>query len=271
MKPKIPEYDYLAIPLSPDDLIQIETVAVSFPISIEIEGTALDSTGNLVPFRFIQDITSSLTVLSQQFRLGYQALLSIVAHTRTASIPDGDCYSRLTLIKSFTNSVFPHRKLLAEGYISTVASIGYGSPSINGAPSDHFFSTLIEVASPVAGANFEFVVPGFTFLKIYCISFLYTSSADVTSRTPAIRYVLPSAQPLIFAGNTFNVASEAITYMYYQFPLLATINNPKIKNQSIPILNANPGTTINSLINNIQSADTVTEISILALRKTIPF
>ena len=268
---KIEQFDSQVIPLSPDDLLQLTTIAVSFPIVIEIEGTALDLSGALVPFRFVQNISATITPTTNQFRLGYSALLSVVVHTRTASIPDGDCYCRLTLVKSLSRSVYPARKLLTEGYLATYASIGYGSSSINGAPSDHYFIQNIALADPAAGNDVAFIIPVFTEVIVQIFSFTLVCSVNVVNRIPSITITLPGGASHILKYISSITASQTVRFFCSaQLIDLANAANNIVK-LATPTLTLNNGATLSSSIGNLNVTDQITDASVLLKRKTVPF
>lgn len=269
-KLKLPEFEYLAVPLSPDDLLELTTVAVSFPITLEIEGTALDKSGNLVPFRFIQDISATVTPTTNQFRLGYQALLSVVVHTHTATIPDGDCYCHLTLVKSASRGVFPHRKVLALGYVSTIASIGYGSSSINGAPTQHFFQQNISIAAPATGSDFAFVTPNHSYLKIKMLTLTFQSDATAGNRIIRFSLTLPPGNLHFFGCPTSHAASSTKLYFFGADGFLDDFTMSNFFLTGMPSLTLTPGTTLSSSIKTMQATDQISDIALLVERTTVP-
>jgi hypothetical protein len=268
---KLEHFDSQVIPLSPDDLLELTTVAVTFPIVIEIEGTALDLAGALVPFRFVQNISASVTPTTNQFRLGYSGLLSVVVHTHTAAIPDGDCYCHLTLVKSASRGVFPHRKLLAQGYIATLSSIGYGSSSNNGPPIDHSFIQNIAIANPAAGADFAFVCPAFTYLEVISLTLDFISDATVVNRTVVLTITMPPGNIHSYPAEVLQVASLTRKYTFTPTPNVVSPGSSFFVTGQLPNLGLQNSMTLSSAVQSIQPADQLDNISILVKRHTTPF
>lgn len=270
-KLKLPEFTYQAIPLSPDDLLEVTTIAVSFPIVIEIEGTALDMAGALVPFRFVQNIAATVTPTINRFRLGYQGLLSVVVHTHTAGIPDGDCYSQITLCKSQSRGVFPHRKVLAIGYIATHSSIGYGSDSINGAPREHFFIQNILISDPAAGADFAYVCPNFTLIIPIHVTFTFVSDATVINRYPNLVFRRPPGVDH-YVQSTLAIAASTTRFpSYYDMSINAFGTGKDTQSIPLPPIPLTSGSTLLTDVSSIQAGDQISDISIYCKRTTIPF
>lgn len=269
--PKFQFPQYQAIPLSPDDLIQVESISSTFPMTLDIEGTCMNNDGNIVPFQSQQIISAGVTPTTTRFRLGYLFLLSCVVHCRDAGVPDGSCFTRVTLVQDQSGGFYPNRKLLTEGYISTYASIGYGSNGIQGIPSDHFFIENIAVADPAAGANVDYQIPDYTELKIISLSVQMLSDANVASRQFAYRVSLPPAATHNFKVNV--TQNNGANYNYIGF--LAAYDVPgttaNSRNVSIPEIILYPGCTLSAVLFNIQVGDQFSDFSILALRRTIPF
>ena len=269
IKFQLPEY--LAIPASPDDLIQIESFSSSNPVDLICEGVAMNKDGDIVPFLFNFTVSLNLTLETFRFRLGYNFLISIVIHTRTSGIPDGSCYLRLTLVQEETGGVFPHRKLLSQGYISQFASIGYGSAAITGLPREHFFIQNIEIADPGAGNEINFICPGFTSLEIISFRFTFTTSAAVATRLCSLVVSMPPGQPHNFPAYTAQTAGLNIDYTFFENadPANTILATQELGN--IPRLILQPGCVLETLTNNFVGADQYTSISLLVKRQTIPF
>jgi len=272
MKPfKYPTPDYLAIPASPNDLIQIEAVSSAGTLSLVCEGIAMNSQGELIPFLFPFSVSTLNTLTILRFRLGYNFLISIVVHTRTASIPDGACYVRLSLVQSETGGEFPHRKLLSQGYVSTISSIGYGSAAISGAPRDNYFVEHISIPDPAAGLPANFNCPNFSCLEIITAVFTYSTSAAASNRIGYLEYTLPSGQPIKYQMINSHTLSTTVRYNFSN----CSNQTFNIANQvcftPIPTLFLMPGSSLELFCNNAQAADQVTAASLLVKRHTIPF
>jgi len=260
-----------AIPLSPDDLIRVEIISSTVPVEIILEGSCFNSQGDIVPFIETLNVTVALTPTAFNIRLGYEFLFSAVLHTRSSGIPDGSCYCRMSLCKSETGGVFPFRKLLAQGYVATTASIGYGSAAILGAPTDHKFMENIEIPNPAPGSNFELVCPDFTCLKLIALQFTLICSATVATRGSQVKISLPPASPLFFMDSQISTASTSYRYLCSNSNYNTAAAFDATFKIPLPDIFLYPGTTISSNIFSLQVDDQLSTISLLTLRKTIPF
>ncbi len=270
-KPKFDPPIIQAIPLSPDDLIEVQMLSSSVPVTLDLEGTCYNDQGDIVSFQQQLTVAAALTLTTVRFRLGYLFLLSAVLHTRTSGIPDGACYCRMTLVKSESGGVFPHRKLLSQGYVSTTGSIGYGSSAIQGPPTDHTFIESITQTDPAAGVDFTFTCPDFTRLTILYLEFLFTSDATVISRFPTLELIRPPANPINFSCRDTVLASTSRDYMFGQFGDSITSIFDRQDWLAIGNLILEPGSSIRSRVISIQAADQVSDLSIYCKRQTIPF
>lgn len=271
MKPLLTLPTYQAIPLSPDDSLLIDVISSTTPVTIILEGTAINIDGALVPFHFELLVPTALTPTQLIALLGYQFLLSVTAFTRTASIPDGSCFIRLLLVQRLTSGVYPHRKLLAQGYISTFASIGYGSSSINGTDSDHHYLENISIANPAAGAGFSFLCPDYTELKILHLNFTLTTDATVANRFVDFTVQLPPGANSSCRTPTAHTAG--LSCFYSLAPLSPQQGNPSLAKLIATITLTEMQSACQFIISvlNIQAGDQFSNISLLVLRKTIPF
>lgn len=270
-RPQFPFPQYQAIPLSPDDLIQVEAISSTTPITLDIEGTCLNNDGVLVPFQAQLPVPTALTPTILRFRLGYLFLLSCVVHCRDAGVPDGSCYIRLTLVNDISGGFYPNRKVLSEGYISTYASVGYGSAQVNGAPTDHYYVDNIAITQPAAGANFSYVCPDYTRLNILNLMGTLTNDANVATRRPIFTLTRPSAGTHQFRQGQDQTAGQTAHYCLNQTNSSYGLINPNASNGMLPILFLEPGCTIASAVNSIQVGDQWSNISLFVLRRTIPF
>ena len=196
---------------------------------------------------------------------------SLTAYTRTASIPDGACFVRLVLVMSQTGSVYPHRKLLTEGYVSTYSSIGYGSASILGPPSDHFYVSSHSFSDPAAGSSITYTIPDFTEFILQSIIFTFAADATVITRRPKITIEYSDSGVHSYFSTFDHLASETFLYT-------TTNDIPKYENTSIivrqfptPQFRMIAGEKLGIIIQNIQVGDQLSDVRFIALRRTIPF
>lgn len=260
-----------AIPLSPDDLIRVEIISSTVPAELTLEGSCYNSQGDIVPFIETLNVTVALTPTAFNIRLGYEFLFSAVLHTRTSGIPDGSCYCRMSLCKSESSAAFPFRKLLAQGYVATTASIGYGSLAILGAPTDHFFSEHIEITPPGAGLAAEFICPDFTRLKIQVVHGTFTTNAVVSNRALSLDFTMPPAADFRFIIINSVSASQTILFSFGVNLSEASWTSLSTQNQSIPEINLFPGSSLKITAFNLNAGDVLTDLGLLVLRQTIPF
>lgn len=270
MIPKIPEYGFQAIPLSPDDHLQIEHLSYSSGMSMILEGTALNDKGILIPFRFEYESKLSLTRIIFHFRLGYSALVSLTLRTSSLVIPSGDCYCVVTLVKAITGSEYPQRQVLLNGYVETHVPLSFMNSYVQPNLNDHFFVQTIAVPDPAPGAQLTFPCPDFTLLEIISFQFDLVSDATVINRllrfrlyygllytgafgTTAAATAGTTRGLLAYNGNSTNLSS--IDGHYY-VPL--------------PSLILQPGYQLQTNTSNLQAGDQITNCTINVKRKTIP-
>lgn len=263
--------EFSVIPISPNDNLQIEAISSIVPINLEIEGIALDKRGDLVPFHFSLDVVTAVTLTTLVSHLGYQALLSVSVITRTSSIPDGACYVRLAIVQEQTRAVYPFRKLLSQGYVSTYSSIGYGSSAINGAPSNHEFLVNLSLTNPGIGLPLAYSISDYTRLTILAFRFQFATSAVAVTRDPFISITLPPGNTHIFAATQTIAISDTKNFEFA--PGLAEHNNLPVNTSYTPLppLILEPGSTLGVNAISIQIGDQISNIALLCLQRIIPF
>ena len=260
---------YQAIPLSPDDHLQIVCGAVTAPITIRIEGTALNSRNELVPFNHEFIVAASVTKTARQFRLGYSFLLSVVAYVSTGTVFDGDCYAQLNLVQDQTSGYYPVRKTLAQGYIGSQLSISYGSgTNFTGNPL-HAYLVNIPIADPAVNTAVSYACPDFTCLKIVSITITAVADATVANRQLQVAFTYPGAVPHNYKINVAHTAAANYNYVLCNGNTQVTGITANSFSGNIPNINFMPPGVITCTLLNSQAGDQLSDFSILAERSSI--
>lgn len=271
MQPILTPPTYQAIPLSPDDKIQVDTIAVTTGINLVIEGSAIDLKGDIVPFSNTININNSITLFVRQFDLGYRYLLSVTARIVGGVVPDGDCYVRLSLVRNLSGGTFPHRIILAQGHCGSRISIGFSIYSNSGYPNEQFFTTNISVTDPAAGAELNFNIPDFTRIEVIAVRATLITSAAVATRIAALVVNVGPGSLHRFNSRGAQVASTTFFYEWYPACSYSGSVNPNDNASSIPYLTMMPNDRLQTNVNGIQAADQWSNFSVLCKRTTIPF
>lgn len=261
---------YSGVPLTPDNFLQVDVFTSQQNWELNIDGLAYNIDGTIVPFRNSYYITNILTVNTFVIRLGYFALLSIVASTTTGTVPDGSTFCRITLVGASEAGIYPFRKHLSQGYLSYYQSVGYGSNGNNDSGMDHKYSILIQGSDPAQGDPFDYNMPPWYHLTVQHIRFQITTDA-----TAANRYLY-----IVFDQNGSNLnrvqainpitASRTVIFDFYPHCVetaIAAINRNIVPMPNIR-LDYQSIITINAI--NLQTSDQISAVQILGLNQVKP-
>lgn len=270
MIPKLPEYGFQAIPLSPDDHLQIEHLSYAATMNMVIEGTALNDKGVLIPFRFDYVTKAALTRILFQFKLGYSALISLTLRTSELAIPSGSCYCVVTLVKAITGSEYPQRQVLLNGYVESHVPMSFGNSYVQPILNDQFFIENIIIADPAAATSAILPCPDFTILNILSASFTFTSDANVGNRRLVIDYYFNHlfSHTSIFKGN--HAASTSVIYNFSQNTPFSTSTLAGYAHANLMNCILVPGSALRIRIIGSQVGDQISTISFFCKRQTIP-
>lgn len=268
-KPKFVPPTYLGIPLSPDDAIYIESITGLNNCVLNIQGTAVNLTGDIVNFSEILNVATPGTLFTKVISLGYSFLLSVSVTSFNITLPDGDCFVRCSLINPTSVAPYLRRKILDQGYVSTYSGIGYGTGSVLKRVSDPWFFKTIELANPSAGQNFRYDIPSFIQIFLYAISYTFATSAAVAARYPQIDLYSTVGVVNSYTSDYNQAASSTVRISFNDTSRTSSIIGSSVQCAFGPIL-LGPSCSIRTAIFNIQAADQISNLAIYCKVQTIP-
>lgn len=262
---------YSGVPLTPDNFLQIDVFTSMQNWNLNIEGLAYNIDGTIVPFQNNYRMTNIITVNTFTIRLGYYALISVVASTTDGAVMDGSTFVRISLVGGPAGAVFPFRKLLCQGYLSYYQSVGYGSNGNNDSGMDHLYSLALEPTPPAAGAPFIYTLPPWYHLTFQHIKINYASNATVASRYLFAQFEQQSGLLNSCFARIPLTASLTINVQFY--PLgeesLTVGSNTLLIN--MPNIRLDYGGVLTISAINIQAGDEITAVHILAKNQVKPY
>ncbi len=261
---------YQAIPLSPDDLIEVTTHALVSGLELWIEGTAFNEQGAIIQFSEMHPIVNTSIPESSRFRLGYKFLLSVVGHFRDSAVPDGQVHAQISLVKSPQANVYNHRKLLAQGYISRSMSIGYGSTAFNNVNSEHLYCADTIVGDPGAGQPILFTIPALSRYHILNVRYTFTTSAAAANRFIQVGIDYGNGLQQFFNSFISIPASRIVAVQHSQFPTVVYDTTLGVLTVYMPILYLESNMTFNVTAINLQAGDAFSDITVATQRRAIP-
>lgn len=262
---------YTGVPLTPDNFLQVDVFTSQQNWDLNIDGLAYNIDGSIVPFRNSYRITDNINVNTLTIRLGYFALLSVVASTTTGTVPDGSTFCRITLVGAAEGINYPFRKHLAQGYLSYYQSVGYGSNGNNDSGMDHKYATTIIGVDPSAGSEYSYTLPPWFHLTVQHISFRFVTDANAANRY--LHIIFDSGGTTLNRIQCINpvIASRTIDFNFYPQCVETAIVALNRNIVPMPEIRVDYGAIITIQAVNIQVGDQISGIHILSLNQVKPF
>ena len=262
---------YSGVPLTPDNFLQIDVFTNQQNWDLLIEGLAYNIDGTIVPFRESHLITNVLTVNTFTIRLGYFALISVVCHTTTGTVPDGSTFCRITLIGPQTGGAYPFRKHLAQGYLSYYQSVGYGSTGMNDSGADHKYAFTLIGGDPSSGDPYQYTLPPWYHMEIHHVYIKFATDATVINRYLFLNYDSGG-------GTTNRVVSlsplpqSRTTYVHFYSHCVETyLSAIDTLIVPMPVIRLDYGGVFSVSAYNIQATDQLSEPQIVFLNQIKPY
>ena len=238
-----------------DDLFVLKVFNPSVAANVNVSLRYLDAQGEILPqFQQFTNIPAAGTVHTFNFRGSEGYVLSATISTPGASA--GAVYVQLEVGRGAGAQDLTEGHLLIAGYPGSFAALGYPQTQPLPPNAGAGFSRAITVTNPAAGADWSVTVPTGAVWTLNSVSALFTASAAVANRLPAIVLVAPGGTNL-FTGtqNTFVTASQAITFMTggNQVTLMPNANLAYVATNTSIRLQA--GAVIKSVTSGIQAGD----------------
>lgn len=222
--------------------------------TVAIEGRILTPTGEIVSFAERHAPDPNRTITSSTFHLGEGWLLEAVARVSVGTVKVGNCYVVLDLVRGQTGA-FSQVAVLAAGFVTAVAKVGFPASGIQPAVGPVGFMRLVTGTDPGAGIEISEACPTGARWRLHSVQFDLVTDATVANREVSLVF---DNGALVFARapvGTNHAASLTRTYSAYRGAARNTIAQDTVLNVPLPLVDLNPAFRIRTVTTNLQAGD----------------
>jgi hypothetical protein len=258
-----------AIPLSPDDSLYVEAIVIANPGVILIQGSAINLDGKVVNFSEELNVNLTSTIISKRIPLGYKFLLSVIIFDRDNTLLLGDMLVSCSLSNPKFGIAPIFRKLLCQGYVSTIEKIGYGSGQSLPASFNKQFYNVINIGNPAAITDFSFSCPAYLRADVIGLRFTLQTSAVAGNRQVGIQTINQDSLNIFCFTSRAQAASLIYTYSFNKFQT-NDLQVGTLISSSLPDFKLRRDHSVGSFVQGFQAGDQLSNIYLYLYQHTTP-
>jgi hypothetical protein len=252
-----------------NDRIVVRSWSLVPGLSCLLSVTLRRGDGSIQDQEFTFTLGSSGSSQDNSFTVGSGEILSVLAMPFGTGYDESDVLLQATLQRgSILNqlSVF----VFFRDYLRSREPICWPGSRIVSVPELPDFHRSFPVVTPPVGLNWSFLNSQHSIMEINSISFVLSTSTIVASRLVRIIHRSNAAVMMDVHSNILHVANFTFTYTFSHLGSTFTQQGSRIV-APIPLIRLGPGDEILSDVNNFQSGDAFTNISLYGARAVREF